>query len=310
MSDKPALIALDWGTTSFRCYLADITGAILDSRTEPLGILQVPQSDFDAVFQRYIGPWFDQYGELPAIASGMIGSRQGWQEVPYVPCPAGINEVRNGLIEIKTRNHHKLWLVPGAVYVDPTDVPDVMRGEETQIFGEIESLERQLFVLPGTHSKWIIVEDKRIVWFATFMSGEVFDVLCKHSILGRIMTGQAHSEKAFQRGLEYAMTQASGGLLKRLFSARTLALFDKVPNNELHAYLSGLIIGAEVVGGLACAAEQGLQNPDPLTIVGNPTLVDLYTKALTHHGVKCAPGRNHAVVTGLARIARDARLIP
>ncbi len=127
-----------------------------------------------------------------------------------------------------------------------TGVPDVIRGEETQIFGALDTGNAdRLFVLPGTHSKWARVKNKRIEHFATFMTGEVFAILCEHSILGRTMKGSADDAESFKQGFAYAMNeQVNGaGLLQQLFSARTLALFNRVPGEALHAYLSGLLIG-------------------------------------------------------------------
>ena len=146
--------------------------------------------------------------------------------------------------------------MPGLSLIGADGVPDVIRGEETQILGQIErapaaGATRHAVVLPGTHSKWAFVEGGRIVWFATFMTGEVFGLLKEHSILGRLMTGDAPDAGAFARGLAYA-PGGPGGLLKRLFSVRTLGLFDRLPASAGASYLSGLLIGSELGEALAC----------------------------------------------------------
>ena len=308
---SPGLIALDWGTTSLRAYLVDQRGALIDSINEAKGILNIANNDFETVFEELISPWLAKYGRLPVIASGMIGSRQGWHEAPYISCPAGAAQIAAQLTSIPTRTGIPLSLVPGISYEDASGVPDVIRGEETQIIGQLPDRDskRQIFVLPGTHSKWVLVEQGRITWFATFMSGEVFALLHQHSILGRLMDGTADNNDTFQQGLNYAAVSepTQGGLLKRLFSARTLGLFDKVPASGLHAYLSGLIIGSEISEGLACLAAD--VNDDVICVIGSSTLAQLYVDALTHRGLQCTAGNADAVVVGLYQIARDAGLL-
>jgi 2-dehydro-3-deoxygalactonokinase len=182
MSSPPALIGLDWGTTSFRAYRLDRSGDALEARSAPAGILRVPGGDFEGVFEREVGPWLSERPALPVIASGMITSRQGWVEVPYCPCPAGSAEIARALYRHETRAGRTIHFVPGLSIVGADGVPDVIRGEETQIVGAIgdeagAASGCRLLVLPGTHSKWALVEGSRLVWFATFMTGELFGVL-------------------------------------------------------------------------------------------------------------------------------------
>lgn len=311
----PQLIALDWGTTSLRAYLVDQDQTIIDSVAEPKGILNVTNGDFESVFEQFTGPWLAQYGSLPALACGMIGSRQGWREAPYIACPAGAAKIAAQLSAITTRSGINLYLVPGVSYQDAAGVPDVIRGEETQIMGQLsgqssqQPRNRQIFVLPGTHSKWVLVEQNRIAWFATFISGELFAVLSQHSILGRLMDGSDYDAKAFHKGLDYAAVSkpGQGGLLKRLFSARTLGLFDKIPATGLHSYLSGLIIGSEIGEGLACLAVDS--EHDEICVIGNSNLSQLYLDALQQRGLQCQSGVADAVVAGLYKIAENAGLV-
>ena len=128
----------------------------------------------------------------------MIGSRQGWREAPYVACPAAAADVAQGMIAVDWRDGHRVLLIPGISCRDGQGVPDVIRGEETQIFGAVSG-DGGLFLLPGTHSKWVAVEKGRIISFATFMTGEVFGVLRQHSILGRTMQGDGIDEGGVPR---------------------------------------------------------------------------------------------------------------
>ena len=316
MSPPAALIGLDWGTTSFRAYCLDAAGAVLEARSAPAGILKVPEGDFEEVLEREIGPWLAERPDLPVIASGMITSRQGWIEVPYRPCPAGSAEIAGALLRHRTAAGRTIHFVPGLSIVGADGVPDVIRGEETQIIGAVGGAVggaepgavrgRRLLVLPGTHSKWALVEDGRVVWFATFMTGELFELLSEHSILGRLIAGADHDDAAFRRGLAYARG-SGGGLLKRLFSARTLCLFGELPEPEVASYLSGLLIGTELREALDCLEEppagQGI------TVVGGADLCARYLAAIEDAGLRGRRASDDAGARGLFLIARAAGLV-
>ena len=135
MSSPAALIGIDWGTTSFRAYRLDRDGRVIESKSAPAGILKVPAGAFAQVFECEIGAWLAEQRGLPVIASGMITSRQGWVEVPYVPCPAGSNEIARALRRHDAGSGRIIHFVPGLSIVGADGVPDVIRGEETQIIG-------------------------------------------------------------------------------------------------------------------------------------------------------------------------------
>ncbi len=302
------LIAFDWGTTSLRAYLLDGNGSVREKKSAPLGILKIREQNFDTAFEEVCGPWLNNAPKAaPILASGMIGSRQGWREAPYVPCPATIDKIAEKLISLTTKNGHRLTIVPGINSKNSADVPDVIRGEETQVFGALDSsASKQLFVLPGTHSKWVQMSHGRIEHFATFMTGEVFAILCEHSILGRTMKGDADNPESFKRGFEYAMNNRANhaGLLQQLFSARTLALFDRMPEEALHAYLSGLLIGSEIRGTLELFGRE-----DDVTIIAEPALAARYQQALGFAGVSSFIASENVTPTGLFRIASAAGLL-
>jgi 2-dehydro-3-deoxygalactonokinase len=302
LSDDASLIAIDWGTTRFRAWLVAGSGAIRDRIDATAGILSVESGDFGGTFDRLVGPWLRQHGRLPVVASGMIGSRQGWREAPYAECPAGAVDLAGKLVAVTAPSGQEAWLVPGVTRTDADGVPDVMRGEETQIVGCLAERDppRRLFVLPGTHSKWAIVEAGRITRFATFMTGELFALLKGHGILGRLMAGDAHDPVAFGRGVDYG-SKAGGGLLKRLFSVRTLALFDRLPAAGVASYLSGLLIGQEIAEAIAWAGAPHVATTSP-TIVGSSTLAPRYAEALAQLGIASRTGPEEAAVTGIRRI--------
>ncbi len=299
----PSFIAVDWGTTNFRAYLVDAGGQVLDTSEQARGILSVKDGDFASVLKAGIAGWVADYKPLPIMMSGMIGSRQGWVEAPYVRCPAGIDDIAHKLTLLQVDGIGTVHLVPGVDHVGDDQVPDVMRGEEAQTVGAMEIAGTdETFVHPGTHSKWVSVSDKVITGFATYMTGEVYAALKGHTILGRLMTDAASDGSGFRKGVEAARNNASAGeLLHQLFSVRTLGLFDQLPAGELADYLSGLLIGSEI----AAAA-----TPDQtVTIFGNGELTTRYGKAADLLGVGWKRGPDNSVVAGQLRIARAARLL-
>ncbi|NNG05403.1 MAG: 2-dehydro-3-deoxygalactonokinase [Inquilinus sp.] len=301
-----ALIGLDWGTSGFRAYRLGGDGRILDRFTDAAGILAVADGDFDAAMEARIGAWLDAAPSAPLLASGMIGSRQGWVEAAYVDRPAGAAQLAAGMVAQRTRQGRTIHFVPGIAGSDGDGVPDVMRGEETQIVGAALG-GRQVFLLPGTHSKWALVEDGRVVWFATFMTGELFAVLKSHSILGRLVEGETEDADAFRRGLAHAPGPGHGGLLHRLFSARTLALFGRLPGSGVASYLSGLLIGAEIAE--AREAVPSLPAAEPITIVGGSALAARYAEALATLGMPGRTAEPDTAARGLYRLAIAAGLI-
>jgi 2-dehydro-3-deoxygalactonokinase len=249
------------------------------------------------------------------IASGMIGSRQGWVEVPYRPCPADAAGLAGHLHSHVTARGRRLCFVPGLTVAGA--LPDVMRGEETEILGALaDQPEGRLFVLPGTHSKWARIEDgRRIASFATYMTGELFAVLKAHSILGRLMEGGGRDDAAFARGAAIGLDGDArhGGLLRRLFSARTLALVGDLAPEATESYLSGLLIGAEVREALAgmgtgpgAAAGAG---GGPVTLVGGSELVGRYDRVLALAGVATARAAPDAAARGQFLLAELAGLL-
>jgi 2-dehydro-3-deoxygalactonokinase len=308
---RAALIGLDWGTSSFRAFRLDAEGTPLERRAAARGILQVEGGAFEAVLLEQVGDWLAATPGLPVIASGMIGSRQGWVEAPYAPCPAGAAEIVRALARHVTAGGATIHFVPGLSCEGAHGVPDVMRGEETQILGLLaEQPEARLVVLPGTHSKWARLEQGRVVGFATFMTGELFSVLRKHSILGRLMQEDAEDPDAFARGTRYGLSKdsAAGGLLRRLFSARTLGLFGRLPAASLADYLSGLLIGSEIREAMGAVGEAA--QGEPVRIVAGPELAARYRAALALAGLAALSVEGEPAARDHAALARAAGLVP
>jgi 2-dehydro-3-deoxygalactonokinase len=274
---KPFL-ACDWGTTQVRAWVVE-NGAVRAARTFPLGVSRLRPGEAAARFRDEVRPALGAE-TLPAILCGMIGSNLGWTPVPYLDCPVDLAGL--GQAMLSAPDDPLAWIAPGLRGPGPTDAPDVMRGEETQVLGWLagdpaRGRGEHLLCLPGTHAKWVLVQDGRIVRFVTAMTGELFDVLSHHSVLRT--EGAADDDAAFRRGVEAAGD--GGALAARLFSARARVVGGGAPASETASFLSGLLIGAEIAG---VPALLGLSRLDGLALIGDPTLCERYRLALSYRG--------------------------
>jgi 2-dehydro-3-deoxygalactonokinase len=297
------LIAIDWGTSSLRGARLGASGQVLESRDFPRGILTVPPGQFEAVFHELFGDWMQAESAL-CLISGMAGSRQGWQEAPYCPCPAGFAELGQHLLWLQP---DRIALVPGlsCLGADALNTPDVMRGEEVQIFGALQMTGRDsaTLVLPGTHSKWVQVHSGRVMQFQTFMTGEVFALMSQHSILGKTLDlNGAFDEAIFLQGVD--QSQQSGSVLHHLFAVRTLGLFDRLSTAQLPSYLSGLLIGEEL-RTQTVNADSG-----PVILIGSDTLTRRYSLALQQLGIACQSHGAEATWAGLHALASKLTSTP
>ncbi len=296
-------ILVDWGTSNFRAWLVDGNGRVLDRRISAEGILAVPKGGFEAALSRRIGPWRIGANPPPILMSGMIGSRQGWVEAPYVECPATLSDLAGGMIGAGPES--QFLIAPGVSRATTSGHFDVMRGEEVQIFGAAAGAADAgqgsdgLYCLPGTHSKWAMVEAGRLTDFTTYMTGEVFALLCAHSILGRLM-GKApeHDPVAFDSG--FARALEDGGLLAHLFSARADVLFGAIAEAGAKSYLSGILIGHELRDRKPATSRGTIVN-----LIGASNLVELYGRGLAAIGLKArVVDSEAATIRGLLALAR------
>lgn len=312
----PQLLALDWGTSSLRAFLM-AQGNVIESRQSGHGIQHLPlpgTPGYEKAFAEMAGDWLSRWPELPVVASGMVGSAQGWKEAPYVRCPANIHTLAECSIPVATGLGPELLIAPGVLYDEPGELPDVMRGEEIQIAGALlmnpQWAARSCMLLPGTHSKWAYIENGKIVRFTTYLTGELFAVLCKHSILGRLMPADS-DRRAQPEAAAFAMglaTARAGGsdLSHQIFGARTLGLTGRVPPEGLAGYLSGLLIGHELAAGLASAGDL---SSTPLIVIGAPELCERYTRSLQAMGKVADAVLENTAPVGLWSLAQAAGLL-
>lgn len=296
---RPALITVDWGTSAWRAALWSQDGRLVEERQAPRGILEIPQGSFAQAWRELCGSWLES-GATLCLMSGMIGSRQGWQEVPYLACPVTFDALasRVDFIEDATLPM-RVGIAPG-LQCEHDGLPDVMRGEEVQILGAAALLGRTQghFVLPGTHSKWATMHDGAITGFRSYMTGEIYALLRQQSILSRLMPPVEQDrldEAAFLQGVR---ASRDGSLLSQIFSARTLGLMGRMSAQALPSYLSGLLIGAEVSSQ---ALTQG--GSEPIILVGAAGLVARYRLAAHEFALHCLEPSHSAAWAGLTRLA-------
>ncbi|MDB5457625.1 MAG: 2-dehydro-3-deoxygalactonokinase [Caulobacter sp.] len=302
MMDAPIRIFGDWGTSRLRLYLRQ-GKSVLDGRDGP-GVGALTASP-EATFLELIKPWREARPES-ALLCGMVGSRNGWVEAPYASCPAGPDELRARMVRFEA-DGLPVAIVPGLSCVNPLGGPDVLRGEETQIFGALAQhpdlkAGRHLLALPGTHTKWAVVEDGRLVTFLTAPVGELFALLRDHSTLAKAAAGDAQASAAgFALGLKRQAEAGPASLPHLLFETRSRQLLDGLPAADAMGFLSGLLIGADVAGAAAWFGDAA-----KVVLIGDPALTDLYAKALAARGVAALPlDGEAAVLAGLLALSRE-----
>lgn len=299
----PVLIALDWGTTSARAYQVSRDGEVVAQRTLASGVQKMGTQGFPDAFAQLLGDWQDL--PLARLASGMIGSRQGWSEAPYIHTPATLRSLAAALVVTPGK---ELTIVPGVMTRDVAATPDVMRGEETEVFGALEDAKADgVFVLPGTHSKWVRVVQGSIVEFYTFMTGEIYAVMLAHSILGQLAVAASDAgDGAFRRGVARGI--GAGTITHDLFAARTLVLAGELAPQDVSEFLSGLLIGREVRSGRIWALGTG-SDASRVTVVGADDLVERYVAAFRAADVEAMRAPPGTAARGLLRIARAAGMV-
>jgi 2-dehydro-3-deoxygalactonokinase len=276
-ASEPAVIAVDWGTTRFRAYLVGKAGNLLATVTSDEGISSAAASDFGRILVTRCGDWIEAFSKVPVLMAGMIGSRNGWQEVPYVACPASVKEIKAGVQQVTISAQRSAGIVPGLLWHD-AGVADVIRGEETLIVGA--GIETGVAVLPGTHSKWVRIANGYITGFQTYMTGEFYGLLRDHSVL-RLLAWEPEKSSGFARGL--TAVARGGGLLHQAFEARTSVLDETMDGAEVGPFLSGLLIGHEVRSALSHTGR-----PGKVMLVADKDLAQNYAVALSQEGVEAA----------------------
>ena len=288
MTEITQFIAGDWGTSNLRLYLCqynnsdeNVSCELLDTRRGP-GISQI-DNNFESIFFNLTQDWIDEYERIQILLSGMIGSNLGWKETPYLSCPVGARQIAQGRTQFKARGL-EFSILCGLHTQNPLGEPDVMRGEELQILGWL-GLQKQppkhkLFALPGTHNKWVSLEDASITNFLTAFSGELFSVLRDNSILVAEKNAPNFNQEVFMQGVSIVEKLGQAQLVHALFSTRSKQLHGELASKDALSYLSGLIIAADVSG-----ARHLFDTSNGVTIIAETPLAKRYQLVLNHFDI-------------------------
>jgi 2-dehydro-3-deoxygalactonokinase len=305
MTAPIAMIAMDWGTTNRRGWALGRDGKVLAELSDGEGLLGVKPGDFQRSFAAFATTWLSGGRRLPVLMCGMVGSKLGWVEAPYIEAPTDLARLARRLHPVPFDGNARIAIVPGVSCLE-RGVPDVMRGEECQVLAVLAErrLEDATLLLPGTHSKWVRVEDGKLSAFRTYMTGELYNALISSGTLAQLMEEGDPDETAFEQGLRQGQREGSGALTHLLFGVRTLGLFDRVPRASLASYLSALLIAAELMDGLAWSGTRRL------IAVGSLKLLENYRRAAQFFGLAFdAHDNSRLLPPALFMIARDAGLL-
>ena len=268
-------IAADWGTSNLRVWAMGPDGILAEAGSDE-GMGKLAPDQFEAALLRLIDPWLGP-GQTTVIACGMVGARQGWTEAVYrqVPC---MPVARDALtVAPVTDPRLRVLIAPGLSQASPADV---MRGEETQIAGALalHPAYDGVLCLPGTHAKWAQISAGEVVSFQTFMTGELFDLIARQSVLRHGLQGEGRDDAAFDAAVSDALSRPEK-IGARLFALRAEGLLNGLPPASARARLSGLLIGMEL------AAARPYWLGQPVALIGSPGLSGAYARALAAQGV-------------------------
>ncbi|MBR0985149.1 2-dehydro-3-deoxygalactonokinase [Bradyrhizobium liaoningense] len=271
---EPAYVAVDWGTSSFRLWLVDRAGEVLTERRSGEGMLAAAKAGFAAVLRSHLAA-VEAPDHLPVLVCGMAGARNGWVEAGYVDTPAPLSAILKQAVRVPGEARD-IRILPGIAQRDAA-APDVMRGEETQLLGALglDAAGEALVCMPGTHSKWVRVRDGIVERFSTFMTGELFSVVARETILSLAVAGadEAEDVASFKAAVKAAY-EAPAFAANLLFGARSRQLLFGGTPAAARETLSGTLIGVELAAGLS-----GVVPKAGITLIASGRLAMLYRLA-------------------------------
>lgn len=301
---KAKKMVVDWGSSSYRAFLLDEADNTIAQAKSDDGILTGNNKDFSQILSDTCTLWGEDFETLPMILGGMIGSRSGWVETDYVACPASLDDLARALVSVEGARNKSIRIIPGISGTGLFGSPDVMRGEETQVFGalDMQSHDDAIVCLPGTHSKWCIVEGGKITSLTTFMTGEMYGLMRGSSSIGALAQDNDFDQPSFLEGVTAG--QSDAGLLNKLFGIRADALLGNMHHRSPASYLSGMFIGQEIK-----AVSDAIKNINNVILVGNQNLTPRYAAALDSKNIHSfSLDSNHAFLRGVSLLSRRCAL--
>jgi len=277
-ASAPAFVAVDWGTSSFRLWLIAGDGGVLGESRGGEGMMHCSTAGFEPVLERHLAV-VNAPSWLPVMICGMAGARQGWIEAPYLDVPTALDALPRAAVAVP-HDGRDIRILPGLCQRDP-HAPNVMRGEETQLLGlRPQARGHRLVCMPGTHSKWVTLEDDKVVSFQSYMTGELYAVLTRHAVLRHAVVPDSRTvadDPVFLGAFESAYAEPAR-VWARLFEPRPAQLLGLEETKDGAAHLSGLLIGAEIGAASMRSSQRGI------TLVGSGQLGRLYAAALERAG--------------------------
>lgn len=298
-------IVADWGSSNIRLFLY-INQQLVQVKKSDQGITQVQGQACEALFKQLCEPWFKEYGLLPTVLAGMVGSVNGWKEAQYLSCPVDLAELKQHLVKVEVRDPalpQNIYIVPGLCVKDPDNF-NVIRGEETQLVGALQLQGLQYYLMPGTHCKWVKMQGSKVESFRTVMTGELHKLLLTKSLVGMGAGAQELNPEVFNQGLAQGLEQPC--ILPRLFEVRGRRLVGGLKPSYVSEFLSGLLIGSEI------SSMVGLFKVAPgatIGVIGSDFLNQRYIQALTQAHFKCiAINGDEAFKAGILPLASQVDL--
>ncbi len=284
-------IGIDWGSSSFRAYCYDEQFKLLKTIESASGIKHIT----DQAFEQRLFSLIDDYAapDGTIVLSGMITSRNGWVETPYIPLPASLNSLTEQSVKRVVQNR-SLYFLPGLSQQKPQ--ADVMRGEELALFGATQTTAKALVVMPGTHSKWAVVNDGKVQAFRTIVTGELFDVLLNKTLLGQLATENSFKSATFEQGLRRGFS--TNTIVSEFFLARSGVLLNEIDSEDVHSYLSGLLIGNEIKEGLHFVPDDNKH----VTLVGADELCERYLIAFSMLDIPASQAHSALMASAFAQL--------
>lgn len=278
LREKTTWIAVDWGTTNLRVWAMGHDDKLLAERSSDQGMGGLDPTGFEPVLLAMIEEFLPANRITPVICCGMVGARQGWVEADYLATPCKPPNGTGAIRVIAQDSRINVTILPGVKQRAPADV---MRGEETQIAGFLRDQPEfdGVLVMPGTHSKWVHISAEEIVSFQTFMTGEVYALLARQSVLRHSVAVTGWDDAAFEEGLSSAISRPES-VAAKLFGLRAASLLSEQSPETARATLSGLLIGLEL------AATRPYWLGRNLAIIGAPEIGAVYAKALALQGLQ------------------------
>lgn len=281
MASAVEWVAVDWGTSNLRAWGIDSSGEIKFSRSSPDGMSRLTREQYPSVLT---GLLTEVREPVDVLICGMAGARQGWLEAPYLDAPADLRLLSNGAVTPDMPGDQFAPSILPGVCQREVGAEDVMRGEETQLLGLSALIPgfSGLVIMPGTHSKWAMLEGTTLRRFSSAMTGEIFELLRVHSVLRHSLGGELEGEErdiGFDAGLALGLDKPER-LTATLFKVRAGALLSGRSSAWCAGFLSGLLIGAEIGG------QRDWIGSAEIPLIGSVGLCSLYQGALARLGAR------------------------